>query len=148
MKKISVGIIGVGRWGTNYLRTFSGFDDVEVVSICSRTRDSLKKAISSVKPKQKPKLTTNCNDVIHDPKIDAVAIASDASTHFMIAKQAFMHKKHVLVEKPVAFSSNEVKELIKISKAKNKILMAGHLHLFNPAIIKLKEDIQKGKFGK
>lgn len=143
-----IGIIGVGRWGLNYLKTLNEFKGVEIISICSKTEATIKNALESVKLRSTPDTTTNYKQVLENEEIDGVAIVSPGSTHYQFAKEALLFNKHVIVEKPLAFSSKNVEELIKISHQMKKILMVGHLHLYNPGIQKLKSDIDKGLLGR
>lgn len=145
--QIRIGIIGVGRWGINYLRTFNELENCSVRWICATKEATLKDALAKVKIKSKIEATADYIKILEDKDVDAVAIASNGSTHYKFAKEALQSSKHVLVEKPLAFHSKDVKELIKISRKKNKKLMVGHLHLFNPAIQKIKEDMKSGLFG-
>ena len=144
MKK-TIAVIGAGRWGRNYLRTFSELG-CRIKWICSTKDAVLREALAATKADAKA--TKNYDDILQDDEVDAVAIATPGSTHYTLAKQALSSGKHVLVEKPVAFSSENVRELIRISNKKNKILMAGHQQVFNPGIKKMKEDMGKGLFGK
>lgn len=142
----NIGIIGVGRWGINYLRTLKELN-ANVSWICATKENTLKEALSKTKTKT-VKTTTNYRDVLEDTRVDAVAIATPGSTHHELTKQALLSSKHVLVEKPLAFCSRDAEELVRISKENSKILMVGHLHRFNAAIKRIKEDIQAGLFGK
>jgi len=148
VQPIKVAIIGAGRWGTNYLRTFNELKNAEVKWLCSPREITIKKALSNAKSKSEAKSTTDYREILEDERVDAVAIASSGSTHYEIAKAALQSGKHVLVEKPLALSIKEAKELVKISKQKKKILMVGHIHRYNPGIQKLKEDICMGLFGR
>ncbi|MBU89928.1 hypothetical protein CMO94_00170 [Candidatus Woesearchaeota archaeon] len=148
MGKINIGIIGLGRFGKNYLRTFNELDNALVTWVCATKESTIKEAISKIKTKVPIKTTTNYEDVFGDSEVDAVAIVTPGSTHFSLAKEALKCNKHVIVEKPLTLSSDDAKELVKISNAAKKILMVGHIHRFNPAIKKLKEDIKSGIFGK
>jgi UDP-2-acetamido-3-amino-2,3-dideoxy-glucuronate N-acetyltransferase len=143
--KINVGIIGVGRFGSNYLKTFNQLKGANVSWICSRSQDTLEKVKLGFGD---VKATTNYKDFLKDKDVDAVAIITPATTHYKIAKEALNAGKHIIVEKPLTVSSNECRELIEISKSQNKILMAAHIHRYNPGIQKLKEDISAGKLGK
>lgn len=145
MGKTAIGVIGAGRWGANYLRTFNELG-CNVKWVCSRKDATLKQALANTKVIAKP--TKNYNDILKDNEVDAVAIATPGSTHYRLAKEALLSNKHVLVEKPLAFSSKNVEELIRISRQKNKILMVGHQHLFNQGIQRMREDIKNGLFGK
>lgn len=147
-KPVNMGIIGLGRWGINYFRTFNEITDCAVKHICATKEKTLKEALEKIKPKKIPKLSINYEQLLADKELDAIAITTPGSTHYKLAKEALKANKHVIVEKPVAFSSKDVKELIRLSREKNKILMAGHQHLFNPGIQKLKSDMSRGLFGK
>lgn len=144
---INVGIIGVGRWGLNYLKTFNEFKNSKAKWISSRREDALKSALLKAGTKINIKATTDYNDILRDKEVSAVIIATPGSTHYKISKEALLSNKHILTEKPVAFSSKEVEELIALSNKRKKIFMAGHLHLYNPPIQKLREDIKAGSFG-
>ena len=144
--RISIGVIGIGRFGINYLRTFNQLDNAHVSWICSRSKNTLDKAKNE--PGLSAKATADYKNILMDKDIDAVAITTPAITHYKIAKEALLAGKHVIVEKPVTTSSKECEDLIKISKRKNKVFMAAHIHRYNPGIQKLKEDIGAGQFGK
>lgn len=147
-RQINIGIIGIGRWGINYLRTFNELENAEVKWICATKKATLKEASAKLKLNSNIKATINYGDILKDKDIKAVAIVTPGSTHYQLAKKALLADKHVLVEKPLALSSQDVKKLIKISEKKNKFLMVGHLHIFNPGIQKLKADIDNGLLGK
>ena len=148
MTKITrLGIIGIGRCGTYYLRTFNELKNAEIKWIAATRQSTMEDALRIVQPDNVPKKTTDYQHILNDPEIDAVAIATPGSTHFKIVKEALLAGKHVLVEKPLAFSSHEAEELVHLAEQQKKTLMVGHLHLHNPPIQKLKEDIQKGMFG-
>jgi len=147
-KPLNIGIIGIGRFGINYLRTFNELQNAQVKWICATKEATLNKASTEVKSDSNTKKTLNYKDILNDKDVDAVAIVTPGSTHYSLAKEALQSDKHVIVEKPLAFHSEDAKELIKISGEKNKILMVSHLHRFNPGIQKIKEDIEAGLFGK
>ena len=143
---INVGVIGVGRWGLNYLRTLKSIKNASVGWICSSTKETLEKAIAETKIDAKT--TVDYKDILKDDEIDAVIISSPASTHYRIARDSLLSGKNALVEKPVCLNSKDAADLLKISDKKKKILMAGHLHLFNPGIQRIKSDIKGGLFGR
>lgn len=147
-KPVNIGIIGLGRWGTNYFRTFNGLENCDVKYICSAKKTTLEESLKKVSPSKKPKSTLDYNDILDDKDIDAVAIATPGSMHFRMAKKALQANKHVLVDKPLAFTSKDASELISMANKKNRALMVGHQHLFNPGIQRLKSDMGKGLFGK
>tara|TARA_Y100000310_G_scaffold202413_1_gene202577 strand:+ start:15078 stop:16034 length:957 start_codon:yes stop_codon:yes gene_type:complete len=143
---INLGLIGIGRWGVNYLNTLRTFKDINISYVCSKTKKGLDN-VSNLIEKNINK-TTDYREVIEDKNIDAIAITSPGSTHFQFAKEALENNKHIIVEKPVAFNSKNIQELIKLSEGKNRVFMSGHIHLFNPPINKIKNDIHTGLFGK
>lgn len=147
-KPIRIGVIGLGRWGINYFRTFSELKNCTVKYVCATKKKTLSEAIKKVKPIIMPKAVIDYNDLLNDKELDAVAIVTNGASHCKLAKEALEANKHVIVEKPLAFTSQDVKKLISISNKKDKILMVGHLHLYNPAIRKIKNDITRGLFGK
>ena len=133
MKKIA--IIGLGKWGKNLLREFS---NVSCVTKC-HTRGN-QKNISWLRMNY-PKVvhTTSIRDILTDKNIDAVAISTPINSHFKIAKNALESGKHVFVEKPMASSVIEAKQLIKIAKSKNLNLFVGHVFLYNEIFKKIKK---------
>ena len=133
MKKIA--IIGLGKWGKNLLREFS---NVSCVTKC-HTRGN-QKNISWLR-RNYPKVvhTTSIRDILTDKNIDAVAISTPINSHFKIAKNALESGKHVFVEKPMASSVIEAKQLIKIAKSKNLNLFVGDVFLYNEIFKKIKK---------
>ncbi len=144
---VSIGVVGVGRFGKNYLRTFYEMEDSSVKWVCAGNEQSLKEAVS-IGIRSKTECTLNYRDVLDDPDVDAVAIVTPGSTHFSLAKEALDSGKHVIVEKPPAFSSVKFAELVAAAKKARRLLMVSDIHRFNPGILKLREDIGKGLFGK
>lgn len=142
---MKLGIIGVGKWGRNYFRTFLELG-ATVKWICARSESTLKKALEEVKADVKT--TTNYKDILEDSDVDAVAVSTPDPTHYQIVKDSLEAGKHVLVEKPFTLNSQEAEELVKLAEEKKKVLMVGHIHRFNPGIQKIKEDIDAGLFGK
>ena len=130
---MKVGIIGLGRWGKKLLKIFDNLLHVKIISHKNNPKTGfwVKKYFPHV-------LTTlNYHDILHDKSIDAVIIATPINTHYQIAIDALVAKKHVFIEKPIAESRKECNELLKMSK--NKILFVGHTFLFDPCYRKLKE---------
>jgi predicted dehydrogenase len=143
--KNEIAVVGAGRWGRNYLRTFNEIG-CNIRWLCSTRDDAMRAAM--LEAKVKAKATKNYDEVLKDNDVSAVAIATPSSTHYRLAKQALKSGKHVLVEKPIAFSSKDVEDLIMTAKQEKLVLMAGHQQIFNPGIRKMKEDMEKGIFGK
>ncbi len=130
MKVKNVAVIGCGYWGKNLVRTFEELNSLAVA--CD----------------VKFKINNDYKKVLMNPLVQAVAIATPASTHFQIAKEALLANKDVFVEKPIALNYEDGEELVFLAKEKNKILMVGHILQYHPAIIELKNLIAKGDLGK
>jgi len=144
--EIRVAVIGLGRWGSNYLRTIQLIDGMEIRWVSAATQKTVSKASASLDAFIQG--TTDPLEAINAADIDAVIIATPGSTHFDLAKKSLEAGKHILVEKPVAFKADEVQELINLAAKGDLLFMAAHIHLYNSAIIRLKRDIDDGVFGK
>lgn len=143
MKKIA--LIGYGYWGPNLLRNLFDTKNCKVIYCCDLSKEQLVKV-----KKRYPSVitTTNINQVINDPKIDGIVIATPTKTHFPIAEKALLAGKDILIEKPMAMNVAEAKTLVDLAKRKKRILMVDHTFLFNNAVLKIKELIDKNKLGK
>ncbi len=138
-------VIGAGRWGTNYIRTFLEIG-TDVKWACTARESTLRKAAEAANISGL-KITTDYRDILEDAEVKAVAVVTPGSTHYKIAKDALKAGKHVIVEKPLALNSKDAKELADIAGKEGRILMVGHLHRFNPAIRQIRKDIEAGIFG-
>lgn len=141
---MNVGIIGLGYWGTNLVRNFANINGVNL-KIVADTRKERESMLSKLCPTAK--FTTDANDIINDPGIDAVIIATPVFTHFQLALRSLENDKHVLIEKPMTSSTKEAEELIELSKKKNKVLMVDHTFLYTGAVQKIKSLIESGDIG-
>ncbi len=142
---IRIGLSGYGHWGPNYLRNLLHMEGVEVTVVCDRDRCALAKL-----QKMAPHIRTteDFSSVLDDSTVDAVIIAVPATLHYQLAKLALNAGKHVLVEKPLALVVSEAEELAVLAARQGRILMVGHTFLYNPAVRKMKEYIDRGTLGK
>jgi predicted dehydrogenase len=142
--KLNFGVIGVGYWGPNFVRNLIKLQEVGDVEVSDPNEERLKEIKDGF-----PEVRTNSDYLftLNNPNIDAVVIASPAGTHFKIAKEALEHGKHFLVEKPLATTSKECSELIKLAKNAGKVLMVGHTFIYNSAVNMLKEYVEKDELG-
>ncbi len=131
---IKIGVIGAGKWGQNHVRTFSELD-CELVGIADPVPRSAELA-----KKYGIIYEENYRDLIR--KVDAVSVAAPTDTHYEIVRDCLLAGKHVLVEKPITLESETAKKLVDISLEKDLILAVGHLFRFNPAVLKLKEEMK------
>ena len=144
-KLINVGVIGCGHWGPNHIRVFSKLSDSQV-SMCA---DPQKERLAVIQ-KTFPNIdaTANYKDIFNNPNIDAVGIAAPTNLHYSLTKEALECGKHVLCEKPLALTVDECQELKDLAEQKSKVLMIGHVFLFNAGIVWLKSYVQSGQLGR
>lgn len=142
---VRIGIVGCGYWGPNLIRNFFQARDSELVALCDMDKKRLNQMQEAYSVK---KVYTDYRDMLKSARIDAVVVATPPKTHYSLARQALLSGKHVLVEKPLSFSSEDAKKLIALAKKKKRVLMVGHTFEFNPAVIKIKECIASGELGK
>jgi len=142
---IRIGIIGCGHWGSNYVRLLSAFPDVELAACADSGKERLR-AIAATHPNVKT--TQEARSIIADQTIDALVIATPTSTHYDFARQALEAGKDVLCEKPLAATAEQCDRLADLADARGRILMVGHIFLFNPGIQKLREFAETREYGK
>jgi predicted dehydrogenase len=145
MNATRIAVIGCGHWGPNHIRVFSQLRDSQVVA-CADLNASRLKAIREQHPNAQ--FSKDYRELLNDPDIDAVVISTPTKTHYSIVKEALSAGKHVLCEKPLCIETGEGEELLELAKSKNRILMVGHVFLFNPGIIKLKELVRSEGTGR
>jgi predicted dehydrogenase len=137
-----IGVVGLNYWGPNLVRNFS--DLSELAWLCDLDQRQLAQ-IGARYPDART--TTNFDDLLADDSVDAVVIATPVPTHYALAKQALEAGKHVFVEKPPAMRAAEMDELVALADARDLVLMPGHLLLYHPGVLKVKELIDKGDLG-
>ena len=141
---ISVGVIGYGYWGPNLVRNFMSAPGSAVTRVCDLREERLTplhKLYAGLK---------TCNrseDLINDPAIDAVVIATPVFSHFELAMAALKAGKHVLVEKPLASTSDQARRLIDEAGARKLVLLVDHTFVYTHAVRKMREIIVSGQLG-
>ncbi len=142
---IKIGVIGCGQWGPNHIRVFSQMANSQA-AMCADLDKNRLKAIKDLYPQVIA--TTDYKEILKSKDVDAVCIASPTATHYQFTKEALEHGKHVLCEKPLSLKPEECKKLQELADKKEKILMVGHVFLFNSGINKLKEYLQADELGR
>jgi predicted dehydrogenase len=137
-----IGVAGLGHWGPNLARNFDEL--AELVWLCDLDT-SLLERFSKRHPQAQ--LTTHFDDVLADPSVEAVVIATPVVTHYELSRRALAAGKHVFVEKPMALHAGEAEELCALAEERELVLMPGHLLLYHPAVKKLKELAVSGELG-
>ena len=142
MSPVRVGLAGLGYWGPNLARNFDVLSDL--AWLCDLDEEH-RAAFSSRYPRARA--TGDFAEMLADPELDAVVIATPVPTHYELAKQALEAGKHVLVEKPPAMKGLEMDELVELATDRDLVLMPGHLLLYHPGVRKLKELVDSGELG-
>jgi predicted dehydrogenase len=141
---IGFGVIGAGYWGPNLVRNIQGYPGSDLRVVCDVDMD---RASHAVGPRSTIHVTDVVEDVLSDPAIEAIAIATPVSTHVDLALSCLEAGKHVLVEKPLALSVAEGEKLVAAAADANRVLMCDHTYCFTPAVRRIRELTHAGVLG-
>jgi len=143
-ERIAVGMVGLGGWGKNLLRNFGTLPESDLRWCCDA--DEATRALHAPAYPQ-ARFTASYDEVLADPDVRAVVLATPVPTHFELARRAILAGKHVMVEKPMTWTAAEAHELRDLVSGSGLVLMVGHLLRFHPGIEKLRELIDTGELG-
>jgi predicted dehydrogenase len=143
--RLGVAVIGCGHWGPNHVRNFSMHKQARVLYCVDVDRQRLE-AIRELYPMVRT--VSEIGPVLDDPAVQAVVISTPTATHYELSRQALIAGKHVLCEKPLATTTAQAAELVRLARSTGKVLMVGHVFLFNPGIVKLRELIAANELGR
>lgn len=141
---LKIGVIGYGYWGPNIVRNFSNAPGAEVVAVCDLNLKALQRVCQTYPSIQ---ITSNADDILTSPDIDAVAVITPISHHYPLAKRALENGKHVFVEKPFTANSAQAQDLIEIAERKRLCIMVDHTFLFGAAVRKIRELMDNHTLG-
>ncbi len=139
---VRVGQVGLGDWGRNLARNFA---DLAELAWLGDPADGKQAEFQSRYPGAR--WAGSLEEMLADPALDAVVIATPVPTHYELAKLALEAGKHVFVEKPPAMTGSEIDELVTLAEERDLVLMPGHLLLYHPGVQKLKELVDTGELG-
>lgn len=139
----SIAVVGTGYWGKNLVRNF---DALGVLGAVCDAESATVDAFVAQYPKAKG--VTSFGQLLIDPDINAVAIATPASTHAQMVHEALLANKDVYVEKPLCLSEDHGKKLLALAEERARVLMVGHLLWYHPAVLALKQLIHDGELGR
>ena len=142
---LKLGAVGLGYWGPNLARNLDELAGAKLGWICDRDEERLARYGGRFPEARK---TTQFEDLLEDDSLDAVAIATPVVTHFELARQALLAGKHVFVEKPLALSSTLGEQLVALAEERGLVLMPGHLLLYHPGVVKLKDLVDSKELGR
>jgi predicted dehydrogenase len=141
---VKVGLVGLGYWGPNLLRVLADMPGAEVAWICDLDSDRLERF-----GRRYPavRCTGRVEELLDDPTLDAVVIATPVFTHFTLAMRSLAAGKHTFVEKPLAPSSNEAEYLLELAASRALALMCGHTFVYSPPVRAVKAMLGSGELG-
>jgi len=141
---ITVGIVGVGYWGSNYVRTFRDHPDCELRWCADLDEERL---VDIKREHPAIQTTTEYGDLCEDPDLDAVCIATPPATHFDLAKDFLEAGKDLLVEKPFTLAAERARELTELADDLGRIILVGHVFEYNQAVRRLQSMIDDEHLG-
>lgn len=142
---IGIGLIGYGHWGPNHARTFNALPDCAVRAVADadeRRRAAAARALPTAR------VSADFREMLADPEVHAVVVATPLTTHHGLVKEALLAGKDVLVEKPICYTAHEADELVELAAREDRVLMCGHIFLFNAGVNRLREYIRDGTLGR
>lgn len=146
--KIGIAVVGAGRWGVNLIRNFLNHPNSQVLAVVDPNRDSLVAVQKQFNLDASVILAADWSQVQALPGLEAVAIATPASTHYTLAAAALQQGYHVLAEKPLALNLTEAIELCQLAEKQQRQLFVDHTYLFHPAVDRGQRIIQQHQLGK
>lgn len=141
---MNVAVIGCGYWGPNLIRNLQDDARVKLSHICDKVEDRLAQLRRRY---PNTNFTTDYGEVLDDPEVQAVVIATPVNTHFSLAREALLASKHVLIEKPMCTTAEQCKDLIKLGRDVGRHVMVDHTFVYNPSIRRIKEILDRGELG-
>jgi predicted dehydrogenase len=141
---IGVAVIGAGYWGPNLVRNFQGSSSFHLRWLCDLDRARAEKVVGRYSTVQ---VTDALDDVLADPEVGAIAVATPAGTHLAVAMAALRAGKHVLVEKPLAVTAEEAASLVEEADRRGLSLMCDHTYCYTPTVLRIRDLVHSGALG-
>jgi predicted dehydrogenase len=139
-----VGVVGLGYWGPNLARNFDGLPGCELTWVCDASEEARERVAPSLRD---VRMTAEIDDLLADPALDAVALATPVATHADLAARVLEAGKHCFVEKPLAERVADAERAVEAARAAQRLLMVGHLLEYHPGVLRLKEIADSGELG-
>ncbi len=142
--RIGIAVVGTGDWGANLVRNFANLPGTRLVSVCDADAKRLAKTAA-----QYPgvRAVADVAEVARDPEVQGVVVAASAASHYPLAKALLEAGKDVYVEKPLTLEVGHAEELCRLARAKDRVLMVGHLLLYHPGVQYLKKMVTEKAIG-
>ncbi|MDQ3721861.1 MAG: Gfo/Idh/MocA family oxidoreductase [Actinomycetota bacterium] len=143
-ERIGVVVVGYGYWGPNIVRNIMERTELRLLGLCEldpQRADKFRARFPGIP------VEADLDAILIDPRVDAVMVATPPRTHFGLARRALMAGKHVLVEKPLATTTADAVELIRLAEDRELVLMPGHTFLYSPPVVKVRDLLASGSLG-
>jgi predicted dehydrogenase len=141
---VRVGVVGLGYWGPNLARNFDGLPVCELTWVCDASEEARERLAPSLRD---VRMTAEIDDLLADPGLDAVALATPVASHADLAVRVLEAGKHCFVEKPLAERVADAERAVEAARAAQRLLMVGHLLEYHPGVLRLKEIADSGELG-
>lgn len=142
--QIGVAVVGAGYWGPNLVRNLQASPDVRLHWLCDLDEWRVQRALGGYST---VRTTSSIDDVLSDPQVHAVVVATPASTHELLGTQVLESGRHLLIEKPLASTAAGGERLVQAAAARDLVLMADHTYCYTPAVQKIRDLIAEGVLG-
>lgn len=143
-RPVHVAVVGLGYWGPKLARVFNGLETAQLYAGCDKDEASL----ARFRQTHAGVLTTTAYaSLLDDPQVDAIAVATPIDSHYALAREALLKRKHVLVEKPMTAHGGEADDLVKLAGQNGCVLMVDHTYLYGNGIIAVKSVLEQGEIG-
>jgi predicted dehydrogenase len=144
MSRLGAAVIGAGYWGPNLVRNFQASPDWDLRWVCDLDQERAERIAGHVPG---VRITSDLNDVLDDPEVTAVAVATPAATHTEVVLACLDAGRHVLVEKPLASSLADGQKLVTAAEDRGLVLMCDHTYCYTPSVLKIHELVSTGQLG-
>jgi predicted dehydrogenase len=144
-RPVRLGLVGLGYWGPNLARNIARLPDAELAWCCDldpANRDRFAPQFPATR------FTEQLDDLLEDPELDGVVVATGAASHARQGRQVLEAGKHAFVEKPLALRVEDARDLVELARARDRRLMVGHLLRFHPAFRMVEQLAADGKLGR
>jgi predicted dehydrogenase len=141
---VSVGVVGLGYWGPNLARNFDRLGESDLRWLCDTSEESREQWAADF---PQARMAADVDELLADPELDAVAIATPVPLHAELALKVLAAGKHCFVEKPLARSVADAEQVVEAARGAGRVLMVGHLLEYHPGVRKLKEVTASGELG-
>jgi len=142
---LGVGVIGLGEFGEKHLQAYRSLSGVQIVSVCSRSRERAEDVAHKFEAKR---WTTDLRQLIADPEIDAVSVTTSEDRHLEPVLSAIEAGKHVFIEKPITTDLSDAQQMVEACSHADVTVMPGHIMRFAPRYVLVRDEIKRGALGK